>query len=35
MFTGIGYGMIALNLAQVEKPVIDGVIDSFLRGLKS
>jgi AcrR family transcriptional regulator len=35
MFMGIGYAMIALNLAQIERPVIEGVIESFLRGLKS
>lgn len=33
ILTGIGYGMIALNLSALDKPVIDGAIESIIRGL--
>jgi hypothetical protein len=32
--TGIGYGMIALNLPTMDRAWIDGIIDSMIRGLK-
>lgn len=35
IFSGIGYGMIALNLTQVERPLIDGAIESIIRGMRS
>ena len=35
ILTGIGYGMIALNLAQLERSWIEGAIDSIIRGLKA
>ena len=35
ILTGIGYGMIALNLTQFERGLIEGAIDSIIRGLKT
>ena len=35
IMTGIGYAMIALNLAPFEDHVIHGAIDSILRGVKA
>jgi AcrR family transcriptional regulator len=35
IISGIGYGMIALNLTQLERPLIEASIDSIIRGLKS
>src|SRR4051812_6304902 len=33
--TGIGYAMVALNLAQIDKGMAKQITDSILRGLKS
>ena len=35
IITGIGFGMIALNLTQFDRPLIEGSIDSMIRGLKN
>jgi len=35
IITGIGYGMIALNLAQLDHSLTDGAIESLIRGLKN
>lgn len=35
IFSGIGYAMINLNLGQMERSIVEGVIESILRGLKS
>ena len=35
ILTGIGYGMIALNLTQLDRALIDDAIDAILRGLRS
>jgi AcrR family transcriptional regulator len=35
IITGIGYGMIGLNLAQLDRPMIDTAIESILRGLRN
>ncbi len=35
IISGIGYGMIALNLSQLDRAWADGAIDSIIRGLKS
>ena len=35
IISGIGYGMIALNLTQLEHPLIEASIDSIIRGLKN
>src|SRR5439155_20363469 len=35
IITGIGYGMIALNLTQLERPMIDTAIESIIRGLRT
>jgi AcrR family transcriptional regulator len=35
IMTGIGYGMIALNLAQLDRSVVEAAIDSMIRGLKA
>ena len=32
ILSGIGYGMIALNLGEVERPLVDQVIESTVRG---
>jgi AcrR family transcriptional regulator len=34
VFTGIGYAMISLNVGTIDTKVIDGVIDSIVRGLR-
>ena len=35
IITGIGYGMIALNLAQLDHSLTDGAIESLIRGLRN
>jgi AcrR family transcriptional regulator len=35
IITGIGYGMIGLNLTQLDRPMIDTAIESILRGLRN
>lgn len=35
ILTGIGYGMIALNLSQLDRAMIDDAIESILRGLRN
>lgn len=35
IMTGIGYGMISLNLAQLDKSVSESAIDSMIRGFKA
>jgi AcrR family transcriptional regulator len=35
IITGIGYGMVALNLAAMDRAMIDGAIESIIRGLRS
>src|SRR2546421_3996979 len=35
IITGIGYGMIALNLTQLERPMVDTAIESIIRGLRN
>lgn len=35
IMTGIGYGMIALNLMPLERPLIHDAIESIIRGLRS
>jgi AcrR family transcriptional regulator len=35
IMTGIGYGMIALNLTQLDRSVTEAAIDSMIRGLKA
>jgi hypothetical protein len=32
ILSGIGYAMITLNLGEVERPVVDQVIESTVRG---
>ena len=34
ILTGIGYGMVALNLAQLDRTMIDTAIESILRGMR-
>jgi AcrR family transcriptional regulator len=34
IFTGIGYGMVALNLTQLDRGMVDTAIESILRGLR-
>ena len=34
IFSGIGYAMINNNLAQMDRKLIDEVIESIVRGLK-
>jgi AcrR family transcriptional regulator len=33
--TGIGYAMVSLNLAQIDRPMVESMIESMLRGMKS
>src|SRR4051812_26472381 len=35
IITGIGFGMIALNLAQLDRQMIDTAIESIIRGLRN
>ena len=35
IMTGIGYGMISLNLTQLDKSVSESAIDSMIRGFKA
>ena len=35
IMTGIGYGMISLNLAALDKSVTESAIDSMIRGFKA
>ena len=35
IITGIGYGMIALNLTQLDRNMIDAAIESLIRGLRN
>ena len=35
ILTGIGYGMIALNLSPLERPMIEGSIESIIRGMRN
>jgi AcrR family transcriptional regulator len=35
IITGIGYGMIALNLTQLDRGMVDTAIESIIRGLKT
>lgn len=35
IFTGIGYGMVALNLTQLDRAMIDTAIESIIRGLRN
>jgi hypothetical protein len=34
IMTGIGYGMVALHLMPLERPLIAEAVDSILRGLR-
>jgi AcrR family transcriptional regulator len=33
--TGIGYAMVSLNLGQIDRPMVEEMIESLLRGLKN
>lgn len=35
IITGIGFGMITLNLTQLDRAMTEGAIDSIIRGLRS
>ena len=35
IITGIGFGMIALNLTQLDRTLTEGAIESIIRGLKN
>ena len=35
IISGIGYGMIALNLTQFDRPMVDSAIESILRGWRA
>jgi len=35
IITGIGYGMVALNLTQLDRTMIDTAIESIIRGLRN
>ena len=35
IMTGIGYGMIALNLTQLDHSLTEGAIESLIRGLRN
>ena len=32
--TGIGYAMVSLNLGQIDRPMVEEMIESLLRALK-
>jgi AcrR family transcriptional regulator len=33
--TGIGYAMVSLNLGQIDRPMVEAMIDSMLRGMRN
>ena len=33
--TGIGYAMVSLNLGQIDRPMVEGMIESLLRAMKN
>jgi hypothetical protein len=32
--TGIGYAMVSLNLSQIDRPMVEAMIESMLRGMR-
>ena len=33
--TGIGYAMVSLNLGQIDRPMVEAMIESMLRGMRN